>query len=324
MKKITFLIFMMFSVVLTFAQVGISENFDSGTPAGWTDSYANTATDACMGNSERDNLWSFSDTGNLTSPNQVALSNGTDLTISFDYKIIDYSGGGATASGWGTADLQYSTDDGATWNTVYTIDDSNHTASTSCATVTNVIPGTSLPNGSDVKLQIANTWLSGDYYFYVDNFSATQVVANPPNCDATLTQTTDVSTSGDISWSAATGVPEGYFLTAGSTSGGTDLANNVDVGNVTSYNLGTLMAGTTYYVTITPYNSNGNATGCSEQSFTTFVPPSNDECAGAIALTVNEDLSCAEVTSATTQFATASPQPDDATGTPNTDVCLLL
>jgi hypothetical protein len=56
-------------------------------------------------------------------------------------------------------------------------------------------------------------------------------------------------------------------------------------------------------------------------AFTTVpTPPANDECDAAIALTVNADTDCAEITSATTQFATASAQPDDATGVPNTDV----
>lgn len=56
-------------------------------------------------------------------------------------------------------------------------------------------------------------------------------------------------------------------------------------------------------------------------AFTTATPPpANDECSGAITLTVNTDLSCAVITSATTSGATASPQPDDATGTPNNDV----
>ncbi|WP_203295891.1 proprotein convertase P-domain-containing protein [Luteirhabdus pelagi] len=56
-------------------------------------------------------------------------------------------------------------------------------------------------------------------------------------------------------------------------------------------------------------------------SFTTLaVPPVNDDCANAIALTVNADESCGTVTAGTTLGATASPQPDDATGTPNNDV----
>ena len=52
----------------------------------------------------------------------------------------------------------------------------------------------------------------------------------------------------------------------------------------------------------------------------TIAGPANDECSGAISLTVNADLACGVVTSSTTLGATASPQPDDATGTPNNDV----
>lgn len=182
MKKITLLNLMMFITTLAYSQVVISEDFDSGTPTGWTDTYTNTSTYACNGNSERDNLWSGSLTGNISSPNQVGLSNGTDLTISFDYKVVEYSGGTATAAGWGTADLQYSTDDGGTWATALTINDTNHVVANTCATMTVVVPAASLVAGSDVKLKIANTWSTGDYYFYIDNFSATQVVSNPPNC----------------------------------------------------------------------------------------------------------------------------------------------
>ncbi|MGB6268953.1 MAG: hypothetical protein WBF67_08090, partial [Olleya sp.] len=83
MKKITLLILMMFAFSFTYAQVEVNENFDAGTPAGWTDTYANNATDACAGNTERDNLYNFSSTGNLTTVNYAGASNGTDLTIAF-------------------------------------------------------------------------------------------------------------------------------------------------------------------------------------------------------------------------------------------------
>jgi hypothetical protein len=49
-------------------------------------------------------------------------------------------------------------------------------------------------------------------------------------------------------------------------------------------------------------------------------PPVNDDCANAIALTVNSDLACGVITSATNAYATASSQIDNVTGTPNNDV----
>ena len=156
MKKITLLIFLTLTS-FTFAQVAFDENFDSGTPAGWTDTYSNTSSASCAGNSERDNLWSSSNTGNLTSPNFVGASNATDLVISVDYKMLEQSDSSATSAGWGTAELQYSTDDGTNWTTVFTIDDGNHVVSTDCATVSATVIGSDLPIGSDVKVRVFNT-----------------------------------------------------------------------------------------------------------------------------------------------------------------------
>ncbi|MEZ0006767.1 hypothetical protein ABH942_002144 [Flavobacterium sp. 28YEA47A] len=49
-------------------------------------------------------------------------------------------------------------------------------------------------------------------------------------------------------------------------------------------------------------------------------PPANDNCSGAIALTVNADLACGVKTSGTLQSATDSGVPDNGAGTPNDDV----
>ena len=278
MKKITFLL-CLFST-LSFSQISINENFDSGTPAGWTDTFSNSATQACAGSSERDNLWSSSTTGNLTSVNIVGQSNATDLNLSFDYKIVDWSAATvATAPGWGNFVVQYSTDDGANWIVIDTIDDNNHVTSNECATLNYVIDAADLPNGSDFKLQFFINWASGDYYMYYDNVVAVQQATQPPSCDSVLTDpangAVDTGINGNISWSTASGIPTGYFLTVGTTPGGNDILNNVDVGNVTSYALGQLQYSTTYYATITAYNANGTTTDtCTEQSFTTMADPS--------------------------------------------------
>lgn len=98
----------------------------------------------------------------------------------------------------------------------------------------------------------------------------------PPICDIELITPLDgennVSITTNLSWTEASGEVDGYLLTLGTTSGGSELLNNVDVGNVLTYDLD-LIAATTYYLTITPYNINGNATECSEMSFTTASLP---------------------------------------------------
>lgn len=106
--------------------------------------------------------------------------------------------------------------------------------------------------------------------FSVTNFTATPIT-NPPNCTVLSNPANNaINFAGsNISWTAATGSPTGYKLRVGSTSGGTDVLNNADVGNVLTYTLPQLDLGTTYFVTVTPYNDNGDAIGCSESSFST-------------------------------------------------------
>ncbi|MGH1385410.1 gliding motility-associated C-terminal domain-containing protein [Kordia sp.] len=93
----------------------------------------------------------------------------------------------------------------------------------------------------------------------------------PPTC-VSLTSPTDgaidINEEDDITWGTATGAPTGYLVSIGTTPGGTDIANAVDVGLVNTYDPGTMPFSTVIYVTITPYNANGNATGCAEESFT--------------------------------------------------------
>jgi hypothetical protein len=98
-----------------------------------------------------------------------------------------------------------------------------------------------------------------------------------PACDVVVTPSngaTDVSLGTDISWTTASGYVLGYTVSVGTTSGGTDVADSVDVGDSTSYDAD-LDFETTYYVTVTPYNDTGSAEGCGESSFTTEDNPCN-------------------------------------------------
>jgi gliding motility-associated-like protein len=97
----------------------------------------------------------------------------------------------------------------------------------------------------------------------------------PPTCVSLLSPVdgaVDIEINQPITWSAAIGTPAGYIVSVGTTPGGTDVVNGVDVGNVLTLPLTTMYA-TTYYVTILGYNGNGLATGCTEESFTTRPDP---------------------------------------------------
>ncbi|WP_452223141.1 T9SS type A sorting domain-containing protein [Lacinutrix chionoecetis] len=98
-----------------------------------------------------------------------------------------------------------------------------------------------------------------------------------PNCDAVLTTpqdlAVDVNENTDLAWTLASGYVTGYTITIGTTSGGNDVLDMVDAGNISTFDVGTLNYSTQYFVSITPYNPNGNATGCTETSFTTRADP---------------------------------------------------
>lgn len=295
MRKITFsMLFIMAASFWAHAQIQESQNFNSSTSYtdGWSDdgSFAITPTGACDGNSARDNLWSGSVEGNLYSPQVDNLSSGTGLDVSFNYKVVDYISSGipinATQPGWGSLDVSYTLDQGITWVNLMTIDDSNHVVSNNCVTISLTIPGEDIPSGSDFQLKFTSHWLSGDFFLYLDDISIVQTITSIPNCDVILNSPVDgeinASTSGLISWDPATGGTVGYTFSMGTSSGAVDIANQVLIeGGDTFYNAGDLNQGTTYYISINPYNNLGEAT-CSEFQFTTFEIPSNDSCSEAI------------------------------------------
>ncbi|MBU2930041.1 T9SS type A sorting domain-containing protein [Winogradskyella psychrotolerans] len=165
-------------------------------------------------------------------------------------------------------------------------------------------------NGIDVTGFTTITITSNDIdnwsdtvYFDID-LMVTFTVTSAPLCDAVLTETEDVNLEGDISWSAATGLVDNYDVTVGTASGLSDVYSET-LGNVLTTNIGALSEGTTYYVTITPSNTVGVPTDCTEQSFTTLASAANDDAANAIALTLDEGTECGANTISASNFGTS-------------------
>ncbi len=92
---------------------------------------------------------------------------------------------------------------------------------------------------------------------------------NPPGC-TTITAPTNGATNfpanGTITWESATGAT-GYKVYIGTSAGATDVVNGTEV-TETSYNA-SLTPFITYYAKVVPFNIIGDATGCTEISFTT-------------------------------------------------------
>jgi hypothetical protein len=287
MKKLLFVLSFLVSFA-AFSQIQIIENFDNATtalPTGWTSpdsSYLTNSAYSCSGVSAYD-VVAAGTTGTLVSPASALTSNGSDVTLTFDYSVLvtPVAPGDPTnpvSSGWGNISLQYSTDGGANWLNVGTIDSSNHPSSTACLSKSYTIPAASLTVGSNFKFRFVGK-STATYTFRInfDNIKAVQTASSVPNCNAALIAptngATNVSVNPTISWLDATGLPSGYKISVGTTSGGTDIVNNLDLGATTSYSPSTLSYSTVYYLTIKPYNSFGTATGCTETTFTTRSAP---------------------------------------------------
>jgi hypothetical protein len=184
MRKI--ILFLLMTYVLLFeskdmlSQIAVNETFDATTtPTGWTYSgFARTTTTPCTGTaSVRRNIYSSVPTGNIAAP--VFTSSGNDLTISFSYKIINFTGGAGTPNTFGSIITEVSTDGGTTYPIVANTISTGHVPATTCATVPLItVLGSSLPSGNNCRVRLRAVWATGDYYVYFDNVQINQL-GNP-------------------------------------------------------------------------------------------------------------------------------------------------
>jgi len=237
MKKFLQTVVTIICIVLTTslnAQISYSDDFEGGI--GWSGTYSTTAIDPCAGSqSVRDNIWTAAG-GELISP-LTGVSNAGTVSLSFDYKIIDYTGGGATPATFGSTEVQYGSSSTGPWTTVFTIDGGNHVPSTSCASFS---PSFN-PGSGDLYLRFFTTYGAGDYYFYVDNVVMSQ--GAPPSCagPSALNASNATTTSVDLDW----------------TAGGTETAWNIQYGP-SGFTPGT---GTIVAVGTNPYTLTGLTSG---------------------------------------------------------------
>lgn len=204
------------------------------------------------------------------------------------------------ASSFGTAPYTYSWSNGATGETInvcptetttYTVTVTDAAGDTDTAETTVVATNVSCGNKGD-KVEICHVKGNGSSHTICVSPNAVQAHLNhgdslgacgdtftcdtAPSCASILSPEAgamDQSIGSEVTWSAGGGLVEGYLVSIGTTSGGTDVADSVDVGDNLSYDPGTLDYSTTYYVSVSAYNANGSAEGCTDSSFTTEDSP---------------------------------------------------
>jgi hypothetical protein len=153
--------------------------------------------------------------------------------------------------------------------------------------VTTYNPVNSFPFNTTIYVKIVPYNVIGDATGCA-NQSFTTEANIAPSCTMLtfpLNGATGISVDPIITWAHSSGNQSGYKISIGTTLGGTQIANLVDVGNVNTYDHpSSFPYATTLYVKITPYWSGGDITNCPSESFTTLVPIPGDFCNMAINL----------------------------------------
>lgn len=136
-----------------------------------------------------------------------------------------------------------------------------------------------------------------------------------------MNNATFVPLSPTITWNAIAGATS-YKVSIGTTPGGTNIVNQQSVTTNSFAPSTPLTSNTMYYLRVVSVAAAGESSGCSEVAFKSAPPlPTNDDCSGAITLTVNPDLNCGTVTPGYTLGATDSGLiPDPCYGNPDDDV----
>ena len=135
------------------------------------------------------------------------------------------------------------------------------------------IPETSaLPFSTTIYAKAVPYNSVGDALACTETSFTTKAVTCPANTKP-ADDALSVSITPTITWSLVPGAT-GYTISMGSIPGATNIMDNVNVGNVTSYTLPTALAySSSYYYTVNAVAGTAVSASCTEKVFTTICPP---------------------------------------------------
>ncbi|HRH69256.1 MAG: T9SS type A sorting domain-containing protein [Flavobacteriales bacterium] len=283
-----------------FAPGGLTENMfsvDAGgslpTGGGFDGDFAFLDSDACGATDVVVN-------STLISP-AFDASSATVLNLSFSHQFR------ARLESFGKVDVY----DGTTWTEValYTGDNVGYPnpAAEEIIDITDAAGGSA---AAQVRFQFSAGW---DWWWALDNIVVTAADCAYPSGLAANNITT---TGATFSWQDNGSTGYEWVVTAGGAPDGSNTIANGDGSNMSATGLN---SGTSYAVFIRSLCPGGGTSSWSTGvPFTTLI--TNDECSGAIGLTVNTDYECMDITPATIAGATASNITTTCFGTPDDDV----
>lgn len=159
--------------------------------------------------------------------------------------------------------------------------------------VTTYDPVNALPFNATIYVKIIPYNELGDAT--CSNESFTTEANSAPLCTQLMQPTdnsNDVALNSVLMWDHSEGNQTGYKIKIGTTPDGSEIANNINVGNVNSYDPpGLLPYSCPVYVKITPYNGSGDVSGCVTEDFTTATPITGDFCSIATPLPCGTSVS---------------------------------
>ncbi|MBI6118773.1 immunoglobulin domain-containing protein, partial [Salegentibacter maritimus] len=196
-------------------------------------------------------------------------------------------------------------------------------------TTTTYSPATDFPENTTIYVSVTPYNVVGSATGCTEISFTTETIATIPNCttiSSPVDGATDVSTNEDINWDAVQDA-DGYYINIGTNPGGNDLVNNTDL-TTTSYTPTTdFPENTTIYVSVTPYNAVGNATGCTEISFATETIATIPNCTtisspvdGATEVSISENISWDAVQDADGYYINIGTNPEGNDLVNNTDL----
>ncbi|MBS1568641.1 MAG: T9SS type A sorting domain-containing protein [Bacteroidetes bacterium] len=224
-----------------------------------------------------------------------------NFILSFSQQYRDIDGTVAMVEVW----------DGTNWNEVYNPVGAD--AGYPNPAVNETINITAAAGGStaaQLRFHYAGDWR---WWWAIDNVNLSVVACAAPGGLAVSAVTTS---GGTIGWTDNGSAAYQWVVTTGAIPNG---SNTIASGDGSNLSISGLNSGTPYMAWVRADCGDGTFSNWSNGfPFTTGI--TNDECSGAIALTVNQNHSCANMTPGTVAGATDSGVTNDCGGTPDDDV----
>lgn len=171
--------------VTGYSQLAYTQNFNDFTQGGWGYGFSTYNSNGCGATTSlRGNFYHYYDDWSgeyydypaVTVSPALGLSNGQLATMTYNYKIVQYSDvtqATPNSPSWGTVELQWGTSVDGPWTTFQTLSPSNHLESNDCAAKT---ASFTPPVGSQVYVRINATTAQNltDVNLFIDDISITQ------------------------------------------------------------------------------------------------------------------------------------------------------